>query len=277
MANEHLVFELGGERFAVPVGHVLGLIKYEPRELRRPFGEGEALAGFLVHQGRVIPVVELRTLLGMRSMATESEEVLATLEQRKQDHINWLDELETSVHENRAFRLTTDPHACKFGKWYDSLMSSVPAVQRFTNGSGPLEGVLRAFDQPHQRIHAIALDVARLMETGDQHGALGVIQHSRNGDLSTMVSLFDRAKDMFVSLRRTLLLILELRGERIGVLIDQVQNMRALLPEHMQSVTVDSRMITGMAMPSAGEAPVAVMDVEGLYSTVLPAVEHLAQ
>ena len=51
MANEHLVFELAGERFAVPVGHVSGLIKYGPRDLRRPFGEGGPSPGSLYTRG----------------------------------------------------------------------------------------------------------------------------------------------------------------------------------------------------------------------------------
>ncbi len=216
----------------------------------------------------MIPVVERLTPPGTRSMTAESEEVLAALEHRKQDHINRRDELESSVHKNGALRLTTDPHECKFGECYDALMASAPAVQRFTNGGGPLEGVLRAFDQPHRRIHSIAVGVARLMESGEHHGALGVTPHARSGDRAMMVGLFDRAKDLFVPRRRTPVLILEHRGERIGGLIDQVQNMRALLPQHMQSVSVDSRMFRGMSLPSSAESPVAVIDGGGLYASV---------
>jgi purine-binding chemotaxis protein CheW len=199
----------------------------------------------------------------MRSMSAESEEVLAALEQREQDHINRRDELGSSVHANGAFRLTTDPHACKFGAWYDAPMASAPAVQRFTNGGGPLEGVLRAFERPHRRIHSIAVGVARLMESGEHHGALGVTPHARNGDRAMMVGLLDRAKDLFVARRRTPLLILEHRGERIGGLIDQVRNTRALLPQHMQSVSVDSRAVGGMSLPSSAESPVAVISGGG--------------
>lgn len=268
MAHEHLVFELARERFAAPVDHVLGLLKYEPSSLRRPFGESGNLAGYFLHQGRVIPVVELRTLLGMSSMTREAEEVQATLEQRKQDHINWLDELEASVREARAFRLTTDPHACKFGKWYDGLMGSPGALQCFTNGSGPLEGVLRAFDQPHRRIHSIAEEVSALVAAGRQGAALAIIERSRSADLHTMIALFDRARDLFVSLRRTLMLILDHGGERLGVLIDQVQNMRALPPEHMQCISVGTGLVRCMALASSGEPPVAVLDVPGLYASV---------
>jgi purine-binding chemotaxis protein CheW len=48
--------------------------------------------------------------------ADESLAFVAMLEQRKQDHKRWLDELAASVREARAFTLTTDPHACAFGR-----------------------------------------------------------------------------------------------------------------------------------------------------------------
>jgi len=48
-------------------------------------------------RGRVMPVIDLRTRLGMNSFLAEVEEFCAMMEQREQDHKNWLLELEASV------------------------------------------------------------------------------------------------------------------------------------------------------------------------------------
>jgi hypothetical protein len=70
-------------------------------------------------RGRVMPLVDLRKRLGMVSATEETSELIRLMMQREQDHKNWLAELEACVRESREFKLTTDPHTCAFGKWYD--------------------------------------------------------------------------------------------------------------------------------------------------------------
>lgn len=267
MSTEYMIIELASERFAIPVHAVLSLLKHEQAALHQPFGQQEAFSGYVQHQGAVIPVVDLRRSLGMRSMAEETEEFVDTLSQRKQDHINWLDELEASVREDRPFGLTTDPHGCKFGKWYDALLASPEQIQRFTNGNGSLDGVLRAFDAPHQRIHAIAVEVEQHKSRGDRAGAIRIVDRSRDGDLKTMISLFDRASELLTSLRRTLLLVLEHGGEHLGAIIDQVHGLGSLTDEHTQNIRMDSPLVRAMALPAPDARPVAILDVAALYNS----------
>ncbi len=267
MQDTYLIIGLAQEDYAVPIEHVLGLLKYDPDALSRPFGAESKISGFLTHQGSVIPVKDLRLALGLPSMADETQEVIQTLDTRKQDHINWLDELEASVRENRPFRLTTDPHACKFGKWYDNIRSSPDNINQFTNGNGTLDGILHAFDEPHTRIHALAVQVGQLVAEGQQDQAIKVIERTRNGDLHTMINLFDRARLLVSSLRRTLLLVLEHDGEGMGLLIDQVSNLRTLTDDDMQSITADSNLIKCMALPNPSQPPIAIVDVEALYDS----------
>ncbi len=267
MHDQYLIFELSREAYAVPVSNVLNLLKYEPDALRQPFGADSHIHGYLTYQGIVVPVRDLRPALGMPTMAQETEEVIGILDARKQDHINWLDELEASVREKRSFRLTTDPHACKFGKWYDALMASPEEIHHFTNGNGTLDGILHAFHEPHARIHAIAIEVGELMADKRHDDAMKVINRAREGDLRTMVNLFDRARALVASLSRTLLLVLEYEDERLGILVDQVNSLQTLTPEHMQSLAVESDLIKCMALPNPGRPPIALVNVESLYDS----------
>lgn len=267
MHDTYLVIGLAQESYAIPIEHVRSLLKYDPSALSQPFGADSKINGFLTHQGSVTPVKDLRLALGLPSMAAETDKVVKTLDARKQDHINWLDELESSVSENRPFRLTTDPHACKFGKWYDEIRSTADNINQFTNGNGTLDGILHAFDEPHARIHALAIQVGELVADDRQEDAIKVINRTRNGDLHTMISLFDRARSLVSSLRRTLLLVLEHDGEGLGLLIDQVSNLRTLTADDMQAINANSNLIKCMALPDPSEPPIAIVDVEALYES----------
>jgi hypothetical protein len=72
------------------------------------------------------------------------EAFCVVLGQRQQDHMKWLTESEASVAENRPFALTTDPHACAFGRWYDNFHTDDPW----------LAAAVRKLDAPRRRIHA---------------------------------------------------------------------------------------------------------------------------
>lgn len=63
----------------------------------------------------MIPMIDLRKRLGMTSAAAENNQFCALMDQRRQDHVNWLNELEASTRERREFKLTTGPHKCAFG------------------------------------------------------------------------------------------------------------------------------------------------------------------
>ncbi len=267
MQDTYLVIGLAQEDYAVPIEHVLGLLKYDAGALSRPFGAESKINGFLTHQGSVIPIKDLRLALGLPSMAEETSEVIRILDARKQDHIDWIDELEASVREGRAFGLTTDPHACKFGKWYDAVTSCPESINKFTNGNGTLDGILHAFDEPHTHIHALAKAVGELVADGKQEEAIRIIDRTRNGDLQTMIKLFDRTRLLVSSLRHTLLLVLEHSGEGMGLLIDQVSNLRTLTADDMQSITANSCLIKCMALPDPSEPPIAIVDVKALYES----------
>ena len=83
--------------------------------------------------------MDLRVRLGMIPLKKEIDDLVDLMKQREQDHRKWLEELESSVRQQREFKLATDPHKCAFGKWYDT----------FTTDNLTLGHALKKFDQPH--------------------------------------------------------------------------------------------------------------------------------
>ena len=65
---------------------------------------GQFIRGVINLRGRVLPLIDLRKRIGLLTVAGENDAFCAMLDQREQDHRNWLNELESSVREGREFR-----------------------------------------------------------------------------------------------------------------------------------------------------------------------------
>jgi purine-binding chemotaxis protein CheW len=150
-----VIFHLLDEQFAVSANHVREMVAM-PKVVPVP-QTPDYIRGVINLRDQVIPVMDLRLRMGMTSLVDETEDLIQLLDQREQDHKNWIAELESSVREQREFKLATDPHKCAFGKWYDN----------FKTENRILAGCLRKFDAPHQKIHAIAVNVKGMEEKED--------------------------------------------------------------------------------------------------------------
>lgn len=174
--------------------------------------------GLLNLRGTVIPLLDLRVLSGMPSAESEMRDLVALLDAREKDHVEWLDELERCVEEEREFRLTTDPHRCAFGQWYD----------HFTTDNLVLSGVLRRFDEPHRAIHAIASHVQSMLRAGDARGARELIHRTRTGEMGTMIRLFETARILLKEEQRETAVVLEGSRQTVAAAADGVVSVEYL-------------------------------------------------
>jgi purine-binding chemotaxis protein CheW len=168
------------------------------------------IRGVLNLRGRVIPLIDLRKRLGMSSARDETEKFCALMEQREQDHQKWLGELEASVKERRAFTLTTNPHACAFGKWYDAHHADNPI----------LGAALKKFDAPHQKIHAVATEVQKLTAVQDYEKASQLVDRARGGVLAELLKLFADLRNLIRESQREIAVILNVGGKTFSISID---------------------------------------------------------
>ena len=221
-------FEVSGHKYGLQTKFVREMIvmgKVTKLASAQPF-----VRGLVQMREQVLTAIDLRALLGLRGLHVETEELIANFGQRKQDHINWLTELRASVAENREFKLTTDPHKCAFGKWYDSYQASDPV----------LSVMLAKFDRPHQRIHSIGVEARRLVAEGRSDEALALIDRTWHVDLAVMVNLFDQTAPMFWSLIKEVVVVLAQGTNQIGVVVDAVTEVGELDPRHIEPLTANS-------------------------------------
>ena len=108
-----------------------------------------SIMGMFRQDDRIVTLMDLRTELGYRSMSSECMEFEEMIDARKQDHLNWLSELERCIQKDEPFLLAKDPHQCAFGRWYYNFHTDNQAVAFH----------LRKIEEPHRKLHEAAIEV----------------------------------------------------------------------------------------------------------------------
>jgi len=240
MENSWVLFKLGVEEYGIRTENIREMVLFtEPSKVP---DYPDHMRGVINLRGMVIPVIDLRKRLGKHGLLEEEEELITILNGREEDHVRWLNELKASVEEDREFTLTTDPHACAFGKWYDN----------FTTDNQLLQAQLKKFDQPHKSIHNIAIDAAKLRNEGKKDDALALIQYVWNGKFSLLRSLFRETIKLIEDNVSEIVIIVESNDMRVGFIVDKVLEVTDITPTEIEDSPkikngVPSRFIRGLA------------------------------
>jgi chemotaxis signal transduction protein len=185
------------------------------------------IRGVINLRGRVMPVVDLRKRMGMASALEETESFCAMMQQREQDHRNWLNELEASVKQRRAFSLTTDPHKCAFGKWYDTYLADNAWVA----------ALLKKLDEPHRQIHGVAIGIEKLKAGQEFDKAEQLISQTRDGLLAQLVKLFTELKDLVRHAERETAVVLASSNRLFAISVDVAQSIERFPAGNIEEIS----------------------------------------
>jgi purine-binding chemotaxis protein CheW len=219
--------------------------------------------GVINLRGKVMPVIDMRIRLGMPSLKAETEKLISLLAQREQDHKNWINELEQSVKERREFKLTTNHHLCAFGKWYDT----------FKTDNLLLATLLKKFDDPHQRIHAIARNVISLGKANNLDAAYKIIDDTRNGDLAEMVRLFALLRLALQESLREIAVVLAAKEHTFAITVDSVETVSRLVEGTVDDIRntgisfSENGLVTSVGKIDKSNKLVLVLDTASIFGT----------
>jgi len=249
-----VIFKLIDQQFAVSAANIKEMVAM-PKVVGVP-QTPDYIRGVINLRGQVFPVIDLRLKLGMNTLSAETDELIQLLEQREQDHKNWIAELESSVKEKRTFTLATDPHKCAFGKWYDY----------FRTDNHILAHCLKKFDEPHKKIHSIASKVKEYESRNDYTAALGLISRTKEAELAEMMRLFSEARSLLKEEGREIALVLECDEMSMAVSVDSVETVERLSESEIGALpqaicTRGNGCIGGIGKRHNGTELVQLMDV----------------
>ena len=254
--NSYLLVKLKETVYGVPCPNVQSIV-----QLSRIFTSPDLampVRGYIDIRGKMIITIDLRLFLGIKSVEEETLNVVELIQKRKADHINWLNNLTTSVHENIEFKLATDPHKCAFGVWYDSYKPIDHVMKEY----------LQRFDAPHKAIHSIAEKVKEFTRNNCHEAALQLIENTRNSELNKMIRLFDSFEEMYRSSIKELVVILKKDKQAIGIIVDEVLSIEKVIEQ--SGLTMDNALFSNNTFKvgkcSKDETMVIICDTEKLFN-----------
>lgn len=272
-AGWYVVLTANGRKYSLPCEHVLELVRSEGQCVSKVPKTAEAVHGMINHRGRVLPVVELRSLLGDPSFSQEIEEMREFVKGREADHVAWLEELRECAASGRRFTKALDPKLCAFGKWYEDIRSSPEKRKALTSGNMVLEKVLGDFDAPHKRIHGIAEEVLQLASAGKLEEANRRITAAWETDLARMKYLFSQFFEAFATLRVPSVIVLSHANHNFALYVDHVEvvaHFEADQFEPAPDLTLTEKSLSEFCLRT-DEGLAMVLNVPSLISTIQPA------
>lgn len=262
MASEHLylIADVYKSRLALPVQHVLEIVSMPP--VRSVCNADPRFRGVINLRDRVLPVLDLRAILGMPTLQQEINTICDMLDQRAEDHVRWINELERCVETREQFTLARDPHLCAFGKWFYS----------FKTTDRELQGVLALMERPHAEIHGLANRLLAMVAEGRTEEARQEIQAARKGVLQSVLDLLKQAQTAVRANTSDLAVIIEDcdRERQAAISIDAVDNIEEVPEDAISPLDAGtaSIQITPLAIRLAEGKSLALM-INADYLTAL--------
>lgn len=214
-AGSYMAFVAGRAHYALPVEYVRYITSMDAIKPRMtPDGQGCQHRVF-DFEGHSLELHRFSDLVGANSLVDECAALSDLLQQRRQDHIDWLAALENSILTGAAFTKATDPNKCAFGRWFDQYQSN----------DAELRAIMLQFEQPHCRIHALAqrllslaVDEARVEE------AIQILNEERHSTLQTLLALFDQADGRLREMVKPVALIVDLGRKLYALELDVIED-----------------------------------------------------
>lgn len=267
----YLLLRLQGRPFALPALDTLEMVHGARVAISRVTGAGSAILGVFDHRGGLLPIIDLRAVMGLPSFATEVDELRATLVARERDHVQWLAELERCATSGEPFTKATDPHLCAFGKWYDALRSDPAALSSFTGERVALHAAVQALDAPHRAIHGIAGRVLDLAAAGDAPRATALIREAEHTHLGQLRRALTELLELFVQQRQVMLVVVQASPKNVAFGVDEVLAVQELDADKIDPVPPSVRVpaaITGLYRPEQGPV-VQILDPKRVIEALL--------
>lgn len=206
-----ILFRVAGGMYCVDsryVSSIMELPSFQPLPDAPPY-----ITGIFPYREKSITMFDLRTALKLPTLSQEFESFNRMLDERKQDHLRWVKELERCALDGEKFTLATDPHECALGRWYDRFKEE--------NQNQAINRVLVRLEEPHKKLHGT---VERAEACKNEGGCIErLLREARDSLVPQILDVLDKAKDVFHdTVYHEMVLILDGKDTTLGLVVDEV-------------------------------------------------------
>ena len=263
-SRQLVTFRVQQQTYAVPIECVVEMTLL--RDLDPIVGAPGWIRGMMQLRESVVPIMDLRLRLGVSDLQEEVTALVDLLNQRKQDHIIWLQTLEEACESGKRFELQKDPTQCGFGLWFYT----------FKTEDAILANQVAKFEEPHNRIHALADHCLGLCAKGDKDAAAAEIHSAREVDLADMIHLFDTTVREVKERSRQMVVILRGETENLGLAVDKIESVATVDSDHvdprplreLESMQEKATLLVTRVVRSENEEGlIQVLDVDRVFAS----------
>lgn len=209
----YILFKIAGSLYCINSKYISTIVQL-PNYSTIPAAPAN-VTGMFKYRNEVIQMLDLRITFGLKSISDECKDFEEMIDARKQDHINWVKELERFIEEGGNFRLAKDPHQCALGRWYDN----------FKTDNLTIANHLRKIEEPHAKLHMAADEADRCKKDCEncsrEECLLKILKQVKEESMPTILSLLDQTKELFRStIYKEMVLILD--GIQWGIVVDEI-------------------------------------------------------
>lgn len=258
--EDYIVFTVGTNYYALNVANVERIIQM-PHMTNIPNAH-PFIDGMMSYEKRVTKVVNFRK---MTAMSAHEQEIAELFQRVAHDHQTWVDTFMAAMENNQAFALTTDPHACRLGKWLDN----------YSTHDQDVLAILKVLRPTHAKLHDRGGEILAMRER-DPQGALDAARREIVSIFSTTLGEIMKMGDMSESISGHMqkLLIYQSAEEFFAIKVDAIDDIAQLEPSMIKSV--DSATDTGSFLEISGVVEMGEKLVNVIKSVSMPMKEGVA-
>lgn len=228
----YIVFKLQGTHYCISSKYITTLVQL-PDYTKVPAAPAN-IVGVFRHRDTVIQMIDLRTTLGMEPLSKEYEAFTHMIDDRKDDHVHWVNELEKSALSGTPFTLSRDPHQCALGRWY----------YNFKTDNNMVAFHLKKIEEPHARLHEAADELSRCQQSCNScertECLKDIMKRVKEENMPLILNLLDETKKIFGSnIYREMVLLIA--GTKWGLVVDEVVGVQELSSIEQQENSILER------------------------------------
>lgn len=221
-----IVFKVSDNYYALNSKNVATIMQMPKCELLPDAPDN--VIGIFTYRDKVVPVVDVRLLFGMKTLEQEYEAFAEMIEQRKKEHLSWAQEFKRCLKEGERFTLTTDPHKCSLGRWLDNIDTNLEISDNAVGAH------LKKIQEPHKLLHQAAAEAETCIksnsnDTDQERTCLNSILYKvQNTYVPTILQLLDDSKEYFKTAYRAMAIVVDNGTEAFALIVDEVLSVENL-------------------------------------------------
>lgn len=208
-------FCVGKKTISLQILDILLTERYDDNLTDLP-NDNPSFLGVKDYMGVPTPIFDLGIILNKCSSYETNQALVTMLQEREQDHRDWLAALEQSIVNDAPFNKAKDPTQCAFGQWYYS----------FKTDNEDLKALLQRFEEPHNKLHAMADKLLTMSAKGNKQAAIEQLEKERSTTFYKLMRLFESTREQIILDHKPIIVFTTQDGQSpyIGLLVDKVED-----------------------------------------------------